>query len=156
MEIQKLIKRNLISCSPNTTISEVATLMKEFDIGGVVIVNEHQQPLGFITDRDIVIRVISEGLSLDTKVEDVMTRRCIRIKYYGTYKEAMETMGKCQVRRIIVVDDNDVALGVVSLRDLVLYNKTYPRINITLKNISRDSTQKTKVQEALRVDDYPL
>jgi len=154
MVIGDLIKRDLISCSPDTKVRDVAKLMKKYDIGGVVIVNEHNQPLGFVTDRDIVVRLISEDGSLDTKVEDIMTRRCIRIKYYADCGEAMRTMGACQVRRIMVVDDEDKVLGVVSLRDLVLYNNTYPRVNITLKNISRDSTQKTKVQESLRVDDY--
>ena len=61
-----------------------------------------------------------------------MTRRCIKLNIYGTIKkQELWANVNCQ---IIVVDDNDVALGVVSLRDLVLSIK-HTTINIT-KNIS--------------------
>lgn len=156
MEIRKLINRALISCSKDTTIYDVSKLMAEHDIGGVVVLNENKEPLGFITDRDIVVRLLAKNGDPNTIVSDIMTHKCITIKEWAQCDEALRLMGFAQVRRVIVVNDYNQAIGVVSLRDLSLYNKTNNKVKQTLKNISRESTQKTRMQDALRVDDYPL
>lgn len=156
MEIRKLINRELISCPKDTTIYEVSQLMAEYDIGGVVVIHENKEPIGFITDRDIVVRLLAKNGDPNNVVEDIMTRRCITIKEWAKCDEALRVMGYAQVRRVIVVNDDNQAIGVVSLRDLSLYNKTNNRVKQTLKNISRESTQKNRIQDAIRVDDYPL
>jgi len=96
-------------------------LMKKQDIGPILIVdNERSKTLvGIVTDRDLAIKVVSEGRDPQkTKVEEVMTRKLITCHADDSIENALKAMAQYQLRRIPVVDDNNRLVGIISQADV--------------------------------------
>lgn len=119
MPISDLCSRNPVTIQSKESLREAADLMKKKHVG-TIIVTEGDRPVGVVTDRDLVIKVIAEGKSIDScLVKDVMTSKLVSAKKgIGVY-EAIELMQKNGVRRLIVVDESDKLCGLISTDDLV-------------------------------------
>jgi CBS domain-containing protein len=101
---------------PDTTdLEQAARCMKEHDIG-VVIVSSDGAICGVATDRDLVIRGLAEGNPLAT-LADICTREVVCLPPDARLDEAVFTMRKSAVRRVVVME-GDRAVGLVSLGDL--------------------------------------
>jgi CBS domain-containing protein len=96
----------------------VAELMREEDIGAVPIL-ENEKPVGFVTDRDIVINCVASGYNLDESIRHAMTESVIFVTADQDINEATRLMKENQVSRILVVDQAQKPIGMVSLQDLV-------------------------------------
>lgn len=118
-EILKQGKQELVCVEPDAKIAEVARQMKEKDVGCVlVLTNGH--PRGLITDRDIVVRCVSENLDVnDTTVENVMSESPECCKDTDGVFEVIRKMRDSGVRRMPVVDGEGNAVGVISFGDLL-------------------------------------
>lgn len=156
MKVKELMTKKIVTASKDDTISRIAELMSDYDIGFVVIVNENREPLGVVTDRDIVIRGISRGKSPNSPAEDVMTHSCIDIHRDEDVKKALDMMGNYQIRRLVVTNEEKRLVGIVSLSDLARGKYTNKLVNETLYEISIPNPQKDKPLKFLEVDDYPL
>jgi CBS domain-containing protein len=118
MSLRKIVKEELIHCSPETSVQEVATLMKDEDIGAVVVM-ESDRAVGIVTDRDLALRCICEGLDAEkTRVLDVMTKRIVTVNVEHTITDAICAMQTSEVRRLIVVDKEERPVGLISFGDL--------------------------------------
>ncbi|MGZ9224347.1 MAG: CBS domain-containing protein [Anaerolineales bacterium] len=118
---REVMTKDLIYASPQDTIVEVAQLMKNEDIGPVLIVdNDDSKTLvGIVTDRDLALKVVAEGRDPQTtKVEDVMTRKVIPCRADDDVKNAMQAMAQYQLRRIPIVDNDDRLVGIISQADV--------------------------------------
>jgi CBS domain-containing protein len=110
---------------PETTHSDVSVLvaaqqMAAQEVGTLVVTNDGGRPEGIVTDRDIVVRCLAEGLPAeDTKVSEVMTRGPITVWEDTGIEAALETMADKEVRRLVVLDDAERVVGVVSLDDFL-------------------------------------
>src|SRR5436190_23625129 len=104
MKVRDLMTPNPTCADPETTVEEIATLMKEEDIGCVPIIDEEGQVAGVITDRDIVVRCIAEGKDpSECRADDVITPQSVCISPTADAKEAARLMAQRQVRRLPVV-----------------------------------------------------
>jgi predicted transcriptional regulator len=104
--------------SLETPLTGAARLMADEGIGDVIVVEEDtDRVVGIITDRDIAIRAVAEGMGPSTKVADICSRDLVALEPTSTVREALELMKGLNVRRLPVVE-SDQALGVVSLGDL--------------------------------------
>jgi CBS domain-containing protein len=113
--------KDLVTCTPENTIVEVAQLMKNEDIGPVLIVdNDDSRTLvGIVTDRDIVLKVIAEQRDVNTtRVGDVMSKKLVTCHTDDNVEVAMKAMAQFQLRRIPVVEDNMRLAGIISQADL--------------------------------------
>ena len=109
-----------IVVSSNNSVYDTAQVMREHNIGSVPVVNDNQQVVGIITDRDIVIRDVARGLDpKDTPVSLVMSGNVKCISSDTEIDEAASIMSRDKVRRIPVVEGNKV-IGLVALGDLAL------------------------------------
>ena len=118
MGIGKILKKNITYCEPETKIAEVARIMKEDDVGTVLVL-EAGVPKGIITDRDIVLRSVAEHLdSKTTPVERIMTRGVETVTSDQGIYDVAHKMKSASVRRIVVVDGSGNALGVLSFDDV--------------------------------------
>jgi CBS domain-containing protein len=111
----------VVTCSPEDTIIEVAQLMKNEDIGPVLIVDKEDANtlVGIITDRDIVLKVIADGQDpKTTRVEEAMSKKLVTCRPDDDVDVAMKAMAQFQLRRIPVVGDNMKLLGIISQADL--------------------------------------
>jgi CBS domain-containing protein len=120
-KIRELMTEEPACCTRDTSIEEVARLFKECDCGMLPVIESEQsmKAIGAITDRDIVCRLIAEGKNpLEFTVEEAMTRNCISIDVDGDLDEAAKLMEDHQIRRLIVVDEDQVVVGVLSQADI--------------------------------------
>lgn len=101
------------------TVLEVARYMSEKNVGAVVIL-ENQHLTGIFSERDLMTRVVSQGLDpQQTRVEEVMTRQPVSADAGESYEDCLRKMKQLNVRHLPVVEQ-DQLLGLVSLRDLLL------------------------------------
>ncbi|HUG75641.1 MAG TPA: CBS domain-containing protein [Acidimicrobiia bacterium] len=98
------------------TLRDAATVMRDRDIGDVVVTS-NGSVIGIVTDRDIVIRALADGLDASTTVESVFTEEVDTLQVSDSVAEAVALMRERHIRRIPVMD-GDKLVGIVSLGDL--------------------------------------
>lgn len=103
------------------TIEAISNKMKENQVGSIVVVNEKNHPLGIVTERDIVRKVIADGKDpKTTKVDDIKTTSLITIDPETNLHDAALIMTRYRIRRLPVVKDNTL-YGIITSDDLVRY-----------------------------------
>lgn len=120
MSIRQILDRQeLVSCGYEATLSEVARLMKDKDVGAVVVTDEGK-PAGIITDRDVMIRSLCDGPeNTGASVREVMSTPVRTITADAGIHDLVSVMGDEGIRRVVVTDDNNQALGVLSSGDIL-------------------------------------
>ena len=114
--------REVMTADPRTvesgaTVAEAAREMRDGDVGSVVVI-ENGKVAGIITDRDIAVRVVAQGLDPDaTKVGEAATMPPVTLTVDQSVDDAIRLVREQEIRRIVVVQD-DRAAGIVSLGDL--------------------------------------
>lgn len=118
MALDKLLERKLISCSPDTTVTQVAELMDREDVGAIVV-TENDEPVGIITDRDIVVRcVVLRAECAETPVRQIMTEHIVTVKSSDGIFDVIQAMKENRVRRVPVVDNGGKCIGLLSFGDI--------------------------------------
>ncbi len=117
----EVMTKNPVCCLPDDLVAKAADLMKNEHIGSIpVIENEETKKLiGIVTDRDLTIRIVAEGLDAkSTKVETVMTRKLVTCRAEDDLQKALDAMSENQLRRIPIVDDDNKVLGIIAQADV--------------------------------------
>jgi CBS domain-containing protein len=123
MQVRDIMARDVTSVPPSATIMEVAETMRSLNVGSVPIVDEDETLVGVITDRDIVLRVVADGLDAQTeRVAAYMTLSPTTASPDWSLEQAAQTMARDQVRRLPVVEDGRL-VGYMSIGDVALQNK---------------------------------
>jgi len=119
MMVRDVMTRNPVSCETTTTIVEAARMMRDHDIGDVLVC-DGQQLRGIVTDRDIVVRCIAGGADVGrSTLGDVCTGNVMAVSPDSSLADAARTMRECAVRRLPVIEDGRT-VGIVSLGDLAV------------------------------------
>jgi CBS domain-containing protein len=129
-----------VSCLPEEKISDVALLMKAQDIGPVLIVEseEEQRLVGIITDRDIAIKVVADGLDPQTTpVSQVMTRDPVTCLDTDELGKALSSMSSYQLRRIPVVNESGRLVGIIAQADIATRLNEPDKTAEVVKDISQ-------------------
>jgi CBS domain-containing protein len=135
MIIRDVMTPNPRTVNPSDTIQSAARIMRDADTGAVPVV-ENGRPVGILTDRDIVVRAVAEdGQGTNRPVRDVVTNSVVCVTPEMSTREASELMSEHQVRRLPVVE-GDQLVGIVSIGDLAVKEGRDSRIGDTLQNIS--------------------
>lgn len=118
MKLREVMSEGVVVIRPDVVVAEAARKMRDADTGFLPVCNG-DKILGTLTDRDIVVRVIAMGLDPKlTLISDVMTKDVIYAFEDQDATDAAHIMNEQQVRRIVVLDNNKLLVGVVSLGDL--------------------------------------
>lgn len=133
-KIQDIMTNQVDSCSLLDNVFEVAVKMKELNVGAIPIV-DNDRLVGMITDRDIVLRCIAEKKPPSSKVEEIMSKNLITVKKEMDAHEAASLMAKHQIRRLPVVE-GDQLVGIVSLGDFAVHHLTDQKAGEALTEIS--------------------
>ena len=136
MKVSEVMTAQVVTAKPKTSIKEVARMMSEID-SGVIPIAEDGKVLGVVTDRDIVVRVVADGGSLDAPVSDIMTDDVQSCHADDNLADATAKMGAHQVRRLLVYGDGRLA-GILSLGDVAL-DYGAKAVGRTLEEISAES-----------------
>lgn len=118
MKVKQAMHKTVEWKSPDTSLNEIAQVMKKNDIGAVPI-GENDRLVGMVTDRDIVIRGLTNGSDMSTLcARDVMTKGVIFCKEEDSVEDAAELMSQKKVRRLPVLNEKKRMVGIVSLGDI--------------------------------------
>jgi CBS domain-containing protein len=135
-----VMTKDPVSCLPEEKISDVALLMKAQDIGPVLIVDseEDQRLVGIITDRDIAIKVVADGLDpQSTPVSQVMTRDPVTCLDTDELGKALSSMSSYQLRRIPVVNESGRLVGIIAQADIATRLNEPDKTAEVVKDISQ-------------------
>jgi CBS domain-containing protein len=117
--VNKVMTAKPACCSPETPLQEVAHLMVAHDCGEIPVVDATGRPQGVVTDRDITVRTVAQGLNpLDKKARDVMTSPPVTVREDATLDECTDKMEEHQLRRMLVVDNGGCLCGIVAQADV--------------------------------------
>lgn len=122
--IGDLVKRPPVAVRPDTSVREAVSIMHRENIGSVVVTDFEGRVLGIFTEKDLV-RIIAEGISLETKIAEVMTRNPVVIREDEPVSKAVTIMAEKRIRHLPVVGPAGILKGVVSARDIALTFKRY-------------------------------
>jgi CBS domain-containing protein len=112
--------RVVVTATEDEAVLTVARRMVDQDVGAVVVVTPLAQPVGIVTDRDIVKRVVVGQLSpSEVPVSAIMTREVQTVDEGAPLEEALRTMARTQTRRLVVTGQSFRVQGIVSLDDLL-------------------------------------
>jgi CBS domain-containing protein len=110
---------NVKSVDPQASVQEIAEIMRQEDVGVVPVVRSDGKLFGLVTDRDIVVRGLSGGKALDECRASALATRDLEVASPDDpLSEIIDLMGRQQIRRIPVVDQQDKLVGIVSLADI--------------------------------------
>jgi CBS domain-containing protein len=138
MKVSEIMTREVRIADPEMSIRDAAGIMAAID-AGFMPVAENDRLVGAITDRDIAIRAVAEGLGPDTKVGEVMSRD---IKYCfenDDVSDVARNMADIQMRRMPVVNSEKRLVGVVSLGDIAVEETSNGAAEVALSGISEPS-----------------
>ncbi|ADY56463.1 CBS domain containing protein [Syntrophobotulus glycolicus DSM 8271] len=119
MSVSEIMSARIFSADQNSSLSDIAKIMKEQDIGAVPVC-EGDRLLGIITDRDIIVRAVSEKKDLQkTLARQVMTLDPICIEEKDSISQAADLMAEYQVKRLPVLKSGKL-VGIITLGDLAI------------------------------------
>jgi CBS-domain-containing membrane protein len=116
-----------VCCRHTDPLNAAAQLMWEHDLGAIVVVNEHHEPISMITDRDVCMAAYTQGVPLyGGSVESAMAQQLVTCRAESSLSEIREKMAAAQLRRLPVIDAEGRLVGVVGLTDLLAEAATAP------------------------------
>jgi len=136
MLVKDVMTRQVVTAAPDASIRDVARMMSEIDSGIIPVVNSDL--LGIITDRDIVIRAVAEGVDCDQPVSSIMTEGIESCLENDDLREAVDRMSEIQMRRLLVFNDEGRIAGILSLGDLAGINEELA--GVALEEITDDGS----------------
>lgn len=119
MIVKDVMTSPVFTVSENTTVNDVAQLMDKHNLGCIIVTDKYEKPLGIITERDLVSRVLAKN-SQPSKMTatEVMTSPLITIEPDETLSEAARRMNRLNIRRLGVIYKGNL-VGIVSSKDIL-------------------------------------
>ncbi|MGA2386846.1 MAG: CBS domain-containing protein [Candidatus Bathyarchaeia archaeon] len=109
--------KSVITIDVNRSVFDAAQLMTAKGVG-CLVVTDNVVPVGIVTERDFVRRIVAQCASLDTKVSEIMTKPIVTVDPDVSIKEAARLMSSNKIRRLPVLKQNKL-VGIVVATDLV-------------------------------------
>jgi len=122
MYISEICTRDVVTCARSAGVQGLAQLLRDRHVGDVVVVDRSELgavPVGIVTDRDIVVRVVAKGLDVGAVTASELMSEPVATAFDSeTVYDAIWRMRNAGIRRLPVVDAHGVLLGVVSMDDI--------------------------------------
>jgi len=116
-----VMTRDPVCCQPGDSVADVAKVMKQDDVGSVPVVESSasKKLVGIVTDRDLVVKVLAGGRSVDqATVQDAMTANPVSCREDDEVEQAVKMMKDRQVRRMPIVDAGGRLSGIIAQADI--------------------------------------
>jgi CBS domain-containing protein len=121
MAVGNICIRNVDTVRPDVLVAVGAERMHQRAVGALVVVNDADQPIGIVTDRDLVSRVLAKGRNpTETTIRDVMTIAPKTIRESAPIETALLAMRTGRFRRLPVIDEDDMLVGLITLDDILM------------------------------------
>lgn len=123
MRVERVYTKGVVSVPQAATVEEAAGIMRRHHVGALVVTEDRtasSEIVGFLTDRDIVLQAVAEGLNTGTlPVVEVMSPVLATVREGADLHEALEMMRGGGMRRLAVADDADRIVGMLSIDDAI-------------------------------------
>jgi CBS domain-containing protein len=135
MKVKEIMTKDVATLNPDDTVVRAAQLMKQYNIGSIPVCRD-EHVIGVITDRDIALRSVASGENgRNQTVREVMSSNPVLINSETDVHDAVRIMSERQVRRLPVVENNNL-VGIVALGDLAVESILVDNAGEALSNIS--------------------
>ena len=118
MRARDIMTRDPQCCRREDTARRAAEIMRDQDCGVIPVVDESRRVIGIVTDRDLAVRIIASGKSVDTRLNEVMTPGAKCCSADDDLRDVEHKMAELQVRRIPICDAGGRVLGIISQADI--------------------------------------
>jgi CBS domain-containing protein len=119
MQVREIMTGNPECCGENSSVLEVARMMVDCDCGEIPVVDDQGRPVGVVTDRDIVLRVVAAGKEpRETDARQIMSTPVVTVTPESTIEELRRIAEEHQIRRIPVVNEKGEVCGIVTQADI--------------------------------------
>lgn len=121
MRVADIMTASVVTCGPDTPLSQVARKMCNNDCGAIPVLDDQRRPVGIVTDRDITCRAVgldADGDVREMEAREVMSRPVVTVSPETTVHECCQVLESNQLRRIIVVDELGACCGIVAQADV--------------------------------------
>ncbi|HWH10503.1 MAG TPA: CBS domain-containing protein [Solirubrobacteraceae bacterium] len=119
MDIRSVMTQSVVTASPDATVRETAALMRERNVGSVVLVDDDDRPVGLITDRDLAITVVADARDPDEAAAVLASSPVVSATVEMDVEEVAALMVRHGIRRLPVLDGERIA-GMITLDDLAV------------------------------------
>ncbi|QSX05638.1 CBS domain-containing protein [Sedimentibacter sp. zth1] len=140
MNVRDIMTRDVSYVTVKSNITEAADIMKSLDVGIVPVCDENKNPVGVITDRDIVLRSVAETNNATQHIGNIMSKNIVSTSPDTNAHEAATLMAQNQIRRLPVVENNKI-VGILSLGDLANVNIHVNEAGEALSSISKPGNE---------------
>jgi len=148
LKIENVMVTDVVTVEAEATVREAVELMNKNEIGCLVVVDKEEKPVGIITERDLLKRVLAKRKDPSgAKVKDIMSKPLVTGTPHMDIEAAVRFMFKHKIKKLPVVE-NDRLVGLVTLTDLVRFQ---PQIIRMLKELS---SQQLPPKHMKKVVDY--
>ncbi len=118
--VADIAQDSVVTCLPMDKISSVAKKMKEARVSSVVVVAFNGKPVGIITEKDLVHKVLAtDKPDMDRKAHEIMSSNLISVKPDDFSYQALLMMTKYNIKHIVITDENEVLHGIITVKDLI-------------------------------------
>ncbi len=137
MKVRDVMTCDVEAIRMNSSLVGAAKLMRRENIGFLPVMNENETVVGVVTDRDLVVRGLSEGRNVYmTRVSEVMTPAAVWCYADDVLTEAAEMMEVNHIRRLLVLDGAKRLVGLLSLDDLAARMSSDRLLGTVLRSVS--------------------
>ena len=136
-QVRDIMQKKVITIELQNTVQDAAVILKEKHISFLVVV-EDSKPVGVISERDIVRKVVAENIeSTSTKLEVIMSKNFKWVGPNASIESAIQKMLNNNIRRLVVLEDENL-VGVITQTDLTEFLRSKILINATVENVESD------------------
>ncbi|MCE0724314.1 MULTISPECIES: CBS domain-containing protein [Legionella] len=115
-------KREIIYIHPDDSVKKSIDMMTEYDVGALVVVDNDNQLVGIVSERDIVRSCLHKCINLETgKVSDVVYRDVTILSPNDVVEKAMQAMTATKRRHVLIRDENNEFVAILSIGDLLYH-----------------------------------
>lgn len=147
--VRDLMTADPVCCTPQDAVTDVARMMTSANCGAIPVVEtqENRHLCGIITDRDLVVRIMGQGLeAAGSKVQQAMSTNLVCIGPDSSVEECVQLMAENQVRRIPVVDRDGRVIGIVAQADLARASARQQDLEEDLADMIEEVSEPTSIR----------
>ena len=146
LKIENVMVSDVITVEAEATVRQAVDLMNTHEIGCLIVVDEEEKPVGILTERDLLRRVLANRKDpVRTKVSQVMSKPLVTVTPHMDLEEAVRLMFKKKIKKLPVVEDGQL-VGLVTLTDMV---RVQPQIIEILKKLATTEEPPKRIKKVV-------
>jgi CBS domain-containing protein len=120
MLVDAIMNTEVVTVTRDHTVLRAARLMREQNVGSVIVVDEHKRPIGLLTDRDITVKLVADEGTPDAPIDEIMSTPVYAVPESTLIFDLLREMSRRKVHRVPVIDEHKRLIGIVSVDDALL------------------------------------